>query len=174
MSKKGIAILLACVVVVGAGAGVYFLRANKGDTTPTTSTVSTSKVENNTEKAKETTKETEKTEATKETTIEEAIVTTNFSAVKCYDRTMDMEATPREVLGDEYASSYVKFDSDNNFRLNLGYKSKGGTYKIDANNMKINVSYDDDTEASYEITLDGDGNIIFISVPYGDYDVYFG
>ena len=185
MGKKIAAILLALVLVGASGAGVYIWSSTKSDKDKNTATVSTTVTATvnttGTQKPTGNTAASSNTDASLESDTQqepedntETVETTNLTVLRVVDTTSDSEVTAREVLGEEYGSSYIKLNSDRTFRINLGYKGKSGTYKKDSINNTISVVYDDDSTDKFTYSTDDSGNIAYLIVPYGDYEIYFG
>lgn len=174
MAKK-VVIVVASVLIVALVVGAVFVikNDNKDTSTKSEETVTIqSSFSTSDEKETFSTMINESTETVNK--IQQQIVSKNLSVIKCIDTYDDKEITPREVLGEDYLNSYIEFDTDNNFRMNLGYNAKSGTYKIDYDKNEIRVIYNDDTESIYRVILDDQQNIEYIIVPYGEFEVYFG
>ena len=94
---------------------------------------------------------------------------------RVFDHTNGNEVTAREVFGQLYSYCSLSFDADGHFDLCISPTSgeiRRGSYKIFDD--VISVTYDDGKGAEFGIITDTPGEIGFILVNYGDYDVYFG
>lgn len=191
MGKKLFAVLLSLILVGGAGAGVYFWRTSGNhDNTATVATVNKDiigkksgvQAGNTQESVLQSVSESGEVRQSDDVTLaadndsgeEDYIETNNLSVIKIVDTAENMEVTPREVLGDEYNSSYMRLDSDKSFRINLGYKGKSGTYSLNSIKNIITVIYEDGSTETFSYTTDENDDIAYIVVPYGDYEIYFG
>lgn len=104
------------------------------------------------------------------------VSTTNFTIERIVDHTTNEEVGGRVVFGKSFNKdeNYIKFDSKNNFEINLsGYLDKPtkGTYTVQDN--VIFVEFEDGKAAEYDVKYTDNGVISFIIVNYGDYDIYF-
>lgn len=92
-----------------------------------------------------------------------------------YDHTTGGEVTAREVFGKLYSYCSLQFYSGGNFEMCINPTSgeiRRGAFKV--YDDVISVIYDDGKGAEFSIIADSPGDIDYILVNYGDYDVYFG
>lgn len=184
MGKKVLIVILSVVLVCGAGTGIYFWQANASSGAPTPTNVSTiySDVNSNESHLDSTiqsdhilSSEIESNSSTDLIINSYETDEINFTLVKCIDTTNNQKVTPREVLGEEFASSYIKLiPSENSIEINIIYNVKSGTYSIDKDNEQLLVVFDDDTSERYKIVFDDLEEISTIIIPFGDYNLYFG
>ena len=87
---------------------------------------------------------------------------TSYSVARVFDHSIGQQSTPREVFGSLYGSCYLSFSSDGSFADPASYQ--GGELSYD--------KYSDGSGSEYTI-CSSDGQIDYIIVNYGDYDVYF-
>ena len=95
---------------------------------------------------------------------------------RVYNHTAECEVTAREVFGKLYSYCSLSFSDDATFELCINPTSgetRTGSYAV--YDDVISVVYDDDGRgAEFRIITDNPGEIGYILVNYGDYDVYFG
>ncbi len=191
MNKKVILITVVCVLVLVAGVGVVAFK----------NTVSTNKDINKTGSVNESIlTEThvsedffiegtevvliDDTNAKNQETVSESEFQKNFNNItysgknftveRVVDHTTGEQINPRVVFGNEYKACYLKFTSETDLQLYLDTASgnvKKGKYEI--YEYGLFVTYDGGTSTEYNIILDNGGNLEYIIVNYGDYDVYF-
>lgn len=94
---------------------------------------------------------------------------------RVYDHASSGEVTAREVFGQLYSYCSLSFDSDGSFELCINPTSgeiRRGSFAVYGDD--ISVEYDDGKGSEFRIINDAPGEIDYILVNYGDYDVYFG
>ena len=107
--------------------------------------------------------------------FEEQLISAEFTVQYALDHVTGDEVSPRVVFGASYGSCYAWFGDDGRFELCLDPSSgtvRSGDYHIVGN--VVSVEYDSGAGAEYDIITDNEGNITYLIVNYGDYDVYFG
>ena len=99
----------------------------------------------------------------------------SFGVSTIIDNTDGRVCTAREVFGNLYYYCYLAFKSDGTFELcvnPVAGEIRKGRYSIYGN--VISVLYNDGSGAEYDIVSNASGDVDYIIVKYGDYDVYFG
>lgn len=188
MNKK-VLVIVGLAVALAASAGVYTLASSNANVTDSSEvTEAFADVTDNTtyyedveeplidEPSDTDAEATELTEDTQEETrYMDDIISTTFTIQRVVDHTTDEEIQPRIAFGSSYRSCYISFDTGGNFELFMDTASgevRKGTYRL--YDSIISVEYSDGVGSEYEIIPDDDGNISYIIVNYGDYNVYFG
>lgn len=202
MGGKIAAAVLAAVLLMASGAGVYVWATTKSDdpvktyetaaaTDNVTATVNSGDIseadiynsDNNTENTQYHESEPYDGvifETSGETDAQllpagNAVSTGSLSVARIVDTNTQSDVSAREVLGEGFESSYLKLNSDYSFEMTLGYKDKGGSYSLDPNgNYIINVVYYSGDTDKFSYSTDDTDTIAYIAVPYGEYEIYFG
>lgn len=191
MNKKGILITVVCVLVLAVGGGAAVLKnvfSSDKNTAPTE--YATDGVLSETHIPEDAFVEgtevvlTDGTDIKTQETVSESEFQENFSNIKysgkeftvdrVVDHTTGEQINPRVVFGNGYKECHLKFTSDSELELYLDTVSgtvKHGKYEI--YEYELFVTYDEGASTEYNIILDNSGNLQYIIVNYGDYDVYF-
>jgi hypothetical protein len=106
---------------------------------------------------------------------DELVSVSSYSVKRVIDHTTDEDCTPREIFGKLYYYCRLSFYSDGKVELLLNPASddlRTGRYSI--YDDVVSVIYDDGSGAEFTILTDDIGEISYIVVNYGDFDVYFG
>ena len=99
----------------------------------------------------------------------------SFEIKRVIDTSTGEEASPRVVFGKYYHSCYLVLYSDRTLTLSLNPSADidlTGSYTISGDTMS--VDYGDDIGAEYRIIYADNGDIDYIIVNSGGYDIYFG
>lgn len=98
--------------------------------------------------------------------------TQTFVCYKIMKNSDNTEADRKEVLGDDFTSSYVSINNQKDFKALVGYYSFLGKYEIQ--NDAISVVNQDGEKNLYKAKFDEDGNVVYLIIPIDGYKVYFG
>lgn len=99
----------------------------------------------------------------------------SFGILRVVDRDSGEEQSPRVVFGKSFNSCFLTLYNNSSLEICLNPSTgiaESGTYSIYGDIMY--VFFGDDREAQYEVAFSDDGNIDYIIVPSGNYDIYFG
>ena len=106
---------------------------------------------------------------------DELVSVSSYSVKRVIDHTTGEDCTPREIFGKLYYYCRLSFYSDGKVELLLNPASddlRTGRYSI--YDDVVSVIYDDGSGAEFTILTDDIGEISYIVVNYGGFDVYFG
>ena len=98
-----------------------------------------------------------------------------YRVKRVYDHAQDCEVTAREVFGKLYSYCSLRFYPGGSFELCVNPTSgeiRRGSYAVYGN--VISANYDSGSGTEFTIASENPGQIDYIIVNYGDYDVYFG
>lgn len=194
MSRKALIIVaLVVVIAVSAGSVIYAVNHHSGNnadaakenTPPAETTVTDTTDQNDTAATDDPT--VDATDAPVQTPTEEptddsdpngysdAVVSAGTYHVDLvYDHTTGEEVLKTVVFGKLYSYCALTFGEDGTVELCLNPSAdevRKGSYRIYGS--VISVVYDDGAGSEYNLITDEDGDIDYIIVNYGDYDVYF-
>lgn len=98
-----------------------------------------------------------------------------YSIHRIIERETGEEQSPRVIFGKFFNSCYLRLYSDSTLELMLNPTtgvSQTGVFETDDDVMS--VEFDNDSHASYQIIYADNGDIDFIIVQDGAYNIYFG